>query len=111
MRRFRITEPMNLQVDPIVNKRVITKRAYQSRTHPKREMRATIARMTPATMIPIRAPDVILTWLSFKRSGRVSTAGGRDQDKRYKGAWETLKRRVTYRGRARKMHQRQDRYR
>lgn len=41
-----------------------------------------IAKITPATMRPTLAPEVILTWVSFKRSGRVSTASGRDQDKR-----------------------------
>jgi hypothetical protein len=40
--------------------------------NPKREITAMIARTTPATMIPILAPDVILTLESFKRSGRVS---------------------------------------
>lgn len=43
---------------------------------------ATIVKTTPATMIPILAPDVILTSESFKRSGRVSMANGRDQDRR-----------------------------
>jgi len=40
------------------------------------------AKTTPATMIPILAPDVILTLESFKRSGRVSIANGDNQDKR-----------------------------
>ena len=40
------------------------------------------AKTTPATMIPILAPDVILTSELFKRSGRVSMANGRDQDRR-----------------------------
>ena len=44
-----------------------------------------IARMTPATMRPILAPDVIVTLLSFRTSGFVSTAGGRDQQKRDQG--------------------------
>lgn len=74
MRRFRITEPMNLQGDPIVSKQVIARTAHQSKTHPKREIRAMTARTAPATIIPILAPDVILTWLSFRRSGRVSMA-------------------------------------
>lgn len=43
---------------------------------------AIIAKTTPAMMRPILAPDVILTLLSFKRSGRVSAADGRGQDKR-----------------------------
>lgn len=43
---------------------------------------AMIAKTTPATMIPILAPDVILTSELFRRSGRVSMANGRDQDRR-----------------------------
>lgn len=41
------------------------------------------AKTTPATMIPILAPDVILTSELFRRSGRVSMANaGCDQDRR-----------------------------
>jgi hypothetical protein len=45
-------------------------------------MIATIAKTTPATMIPILAPDVILISVLSRRSGRVSMADGHDQDKR-----------------------------
>ena len=50
------------------------------------------ARTTPAMMIPILAPDVILTSELSKRSGRVSMANGRDQDKRDQKERKTLKR-------------------
>jgi len=43
---------------------------------------AIMAKTTPVMMIPIRAPDVILIFVSSKRSGRVSMADGRGQDKR-----------------------------
>ena len=83
MRRFRITEPMNLQGDRFVNKRAIAEEKAQGvgGTYPKREIMAMRAKTTPATMIPILAPDVIWTLESFKRSGRVSIANGDNQDK------------------------------
>ena len=43
---------------------------------------AIMAKTTPVMMIPILAPDVILTFVSSKRSGRVSIADGRGQEKR-----------------------------
>ena len=82
-----------------------------SGAHPKRDMRAMTARTTPAIMRPILAPDEILTWLSFKRSGRESTASGRDEDEHGKRVRRILKRRVAYCGRARKMHQHRDHHR
>ena len=51
-----------------------------------------IARTTPATMIPILAPDVILTLESFKRSGRVSMANGWGQDKLDQEKGESIER-------------------
>ena len=89
MRRFRITEPMNLEGDPPSINGRSRRKSQVSEAHPKREMIAMIARTTPATIRPILAPDVILTWLSFKRSGRVSTASGRDEDKHEKKVRET----------------------
>jgi hypothetical protein len=56
--------------------------AERGGTYPKREMTAIIERTTPVMMRPILAPEVILTCESSKRSGRVSIADGRGQDKR-----------------------------
>jgi len=43
---------------------------------------AMMAKTTPVMIIPILAPDVTLTFVSSKRSGRVSMADGRGQGKR-----------------------------
>jgi len=51
---------------------------------------AIMAKTTPVIMIPILAPDVILTFVSSKRSGRVSMADGRGQKKRDQGQKKPL---------------------
>lgn len=49
-------------------------------TYPKREVMVMIAKTTPATMIPILVPDVILI-PEVTKSGCMSMNSGRDEDK------------------------------